>query len=133
MNLGRRLLATQPHDRISPTDGGGVPLRRALGIYGLIGVGLGTMLGGIFSTIGAGANVAGAGGVLASFALTGIACVFVALCYAELSSMVPIASSAAIASTTAIASTSICECARSMPPRVKTTCATRSAWGRFTL
>ena len=94
MNLPQRLLATQPHDRISPTDGGGVPLRRALGIYGLVGVGLGTMLGGIFSTIGAGANVAGAGGVLASFGLTGIACVFVALCYAELASMVPIAGSA---------------------------------------
>jgi basic amino acid/polyamine antiporter, APA family len=94
VNLRQRLLATQPHDRISPADGGGVPLRRALGIYGLIGVGLGTMLGGIFSTIGAGAQAAGAGGVLASFALTGFACVFVALCYAELSSMVPIAGSA---------------------------------------
>ena len=94
MNLRRRLLATQPHDRISPTDGGGVPLRRALGISGLIGVGLGTMLGGIFSTIGSGAQAAGAGGVLASFALTGLACVFVALCYAELASMVPIAGSA---------------------------------------
>jgi APA family basic amino acid/polyamine antiporter len=94
VNVWRRLTATQPHDRISPTDGGGVPLRRALGVFGLICVGLGTMLGGIFSTIGAGANVAGAGGVLASFALTGIACVFVALCYAELASMVPIAGSA---------------------------------------
>jgi APA family basic amino acid/polyamine antiporter len=94
VNVWRRLAATQPHDRISPTDGGGVPLRRALGVAGLIGVGLGTMLGGIFTTIGAGAQAAGAGGVLASFALTGVACLFVALCYAELAAMVPIAGSA---------------------------------------
>ena len=94
MNVWQRLAATQPYDRISPTDGGGVPLRRALGVAGLIGVGLGTMLGGIFTTIGAGAQAAGAGGVLASFALTGIACIFVALCYAELAAMVPIAGSA---------------------------------------
>ncbi len=94
MNLWRRLAATQPYDRIEPGEAGGVPLRRALGVAGLIGVGLGTMLGGIFTTIGAGANAAGAGGVLASFALTGVACIFVALCYAELAAMVPIAGSA---------------------------------------
>jgi APA family basic amino acid/polyamine antiporter len=89
----RRLTATQPYDTIEP-EPGGVPLRRALGVAGLIGVGLGTMLGGIFSTIGSGAQAAGAGGVLASFALDGVVCVFVALCYAELASMVPVAGSA---------------------------------------
>jgi APA family basic amino acid/polyamine antiporter len=88
----RRLTATQPLERLRPESA--VPLRRVLGVAGLIGVGLGTMLGGIFTTIGAGAQAAGAGGVLASFALTGIACVFVALCYAELAAMVPIAGSA---------------------------------------
>jgi APA family basic amino acid/polyamine antiporter len=51
------------------------------------------MLGGIFTTIGAGAATAGPG-VVASFVLSGLACVFVSLCYAELSSMVPIAGSA---------------------------------------
>jgi APA family basic amino acid/polyamine antiporter len=95
VSLWRRLTATQPYDRETPADaGGGVPLRRALGVAGLIGVGLGTMLGGIFSTIGAGAQAAGAGGVLVSFALDGVVCVFVALCYAELASMVPLAGSA---------------------------------------
>jgi len=63
VSLWRRLAATQPYDRISPLDNGGVPLRRALGVAGLIGVGLGTMLGGIFTTIGSGAQAAGAGGV----------------------------------------------------------------------
>jgi APA family basic amino acid/polyamine antiporter len=94
VSLWRRLWATQPYDRLEPGEAGAVPLRRALGVAGLIGVGLGTMLGGIFTTIGAGANAAGAGGVLASFALTGVACIFVALCYAELAAMVPIAGSA---------------------------------------
>ncbi len=89
--LWKRLVATQPHDRVR--TGGGVALRRVLGVPGLIGVGLGTMLGGIFATIGAGMNVAGPG-VIAAFALSGLACVFVALCYAELAAMVPVAGSA---------------------------------------
>jgi APA family basic amino acid/polyamine antiporter len=90
--LVRRLVATQPFDRLHKESD--APLRRCLSVVGLIGVGLGTMLGGIFTTIGAGAQAAGSGGVLASFALTGIACIFVALCYAELAAMVPIAGSA---------------------------------------
>ncbi len=89
--LWKRLVATQPYDR--ERAGGGVALRRVLGVPGLIGVGLGTMLGGIFATIGVGMNAAGPG-VIASFALSGIACVFVALCYAELAAMVPVAGSA---------------------------------------
>ena len=94
MNVWRQLTGTLPHDRLTPERHGGPALKRVLGITGLIGVGLGTMLGGIFTTIGAGANAAGAGGVLAAFVLTGIACFFVALCYAELAAMVPIAGSA---------------------------------------
>jgi APA family basic amino acid/polyamine antiporter len=92
VTVWRRLTAVQPHDRIRRIDG--VPLRRVLGIGGLIGVGLGTMLGGIFTTIGAGTAAAGPGGVMVSFALSGLACFFVALCYAELAAMVPIAGSA---------------------------------------
>jgi APA family basic amino acid/polyamine antiporter len=87
----KRLVATQPHDR--QRAAGGVALRRVLGVPGLIGVGLGTMLGGIFATIGVGMNAAGPG-VIVSFALSGLACVFVALCYAELAAMVPVAGSA---------------------------------------
>jgi APA family basic amino acid/polyamine antiporter len=92
LSLWRRLGAVQPHDRL--VEPGRVPLRRVLGVGGLVGVGLGTMLGGIFTTIGAGTAAAGPGGVLAAFGLSGLACVFVALCYAELASMVPIAGSA---------------------------------------
>jgi APA family basic amino acid/polyamine antiporter len=91
IGIWKRLVATQPHDR--ERSAGGVELRRVLGVPGLIGVGLGTMLGGIFATIGVGMHAAGPG-VLASFALSGLACVFVALCYAELAAMVPVAGSA---------------------------------------
>ncbi|HEY0613731.1 MAG TPA: amino acid permease [Candidatus Elarobacter sp.] len=92
MSLLRNLFARQPHDRERlPTDG--VPLRRVLGVGGLVAVGLGTMLGGIFTTVGSGANAAGPA-VIASFGLAGLTCLFVALCYAELASMVPIAGSA---------------------------------------
>ncbi len=91
MSLARRLFARQPYD--SERTSGGHALRRTLGLAGLIGVGLGTMLGGIFTTIGVGALEAGPG-VILSFLLSGLACVFVSLCYAELASMVPIAGSA---------------------------------------
>ncbi len=91
IEVWKRLVATQPHDR--QRVAGGAALRRVLGVPGLIGVGLGTMLGGIFATIGVGMNAAGPG-VIVAFALSGLACVFVALCYAELAAMVPVAGSA---------------------------------------
>jgi APA family basic amino acid/polyamine antiporter len=92
LSLLRSLFARQPHDRAREA-GDGVPLRRALGVVALLGVGLGTMLGGIFTTVGSGAHAAGPG-VVASFALSGVTCLFVALCYAELASIVPVAGSA---------------------------------------
>lgn len=88
----RQLFAVQPLDRIRP-DAAGPKLRRVLGWPALIGIGLGTMLGGIFTTIGVGAQVAGPG-VILSYLISGVVCVFVALCYAEFASMVPIAGSA---------------------------------------
>ncbi len=91
MYLVRRLLARQPV--ASERTSGGPALRRVLGVTGLISIGLGTMLGGIFATIGVGTLEAGPG-VIVSFLLSGLACVFVSLCYAELASMVPIAGSA---------------------------------------
>jgi len=91
VSLVRQLIARQPVD--SRRTAGGPALRRVLGVPGLISVGLGTMLGGIFTTIGVGTLAAGPG-VVAAFLLSGLACVFVSLCYAELASMVPIAGSA---------------------------------------
>lgn len=88
----QRLSAVQPLASILPHERG-PRLRRVLGWPGLVGIGLGTMIGGIFTTIGAGTAAAGPG-VIAAFAVSGLACVFVALCYAEFAAMVPIAGSA---------------------------------------
>ena len=75
-------------------------LKRALGAFDVTMLGIGAIIGaGIFATIGtAAAGDAlrpGAGPALIfSFVLTGIACGFAALCYAEFAAMVPISGSA---------------------------------------
>ncbi|MDP9110060.1 MAG: amino acid permease, partial [Candidatus Eremiobacteraeota bacterium] len=88
----RQLFARQPLSW-TPPDEGEPRLRRALGWPALTAIGLGTMLGGIFPTIGAGAHAAGPAVVLA-YVLSGLVSVCVALCYAEFASMVPVAGSA---------------------------------------
>ncbi len=75
-------------------------LRRALGSFDLVMLGIGAIIGaGIFATIGTAAagDAArpGAGpALILSFVVTGIACGFAALCYAEFAAMVPISGSA---------------------------------------
>ncbi len=75
-------------------------LRRALGPVHITLFGVGAIIGaGIFATIGTAAagdaHRVGAGpGLMLSFAIAGIVCAFVALCYAEIAAMVPIAGSA---------------------------------------
>ncbi len=86
------LFARQPLAWIS-RENDGPTLRRALGWPALTAIGLGTMLGGIFPTVGAGAHAAGPAVILA-FTLSGIVSLCVALCYAEFASMVPVAGSA---------------------------------------
>ncbi len=88
----RQLFARQPLGWTASADKGPA-LRRVLGWPALTAIGLGTMLGGIFPTIGAGAHAAGPGVILA-YLLSGLVSVCVALCYAEFASMVPVAGSA---------------------------------------
>jgi basic amino acid/polyamine antiporter, APA family len=88
----RQLVARQPLGwTLSVSEG--PTLRRVLGWPALTAIGLGTMLGGIFPTIGAGAHAAGPGVILA-YVLSGLVSVCVAFCYAEFASMVPVAGSA---------------------------------------
>ena len=83
-----------------PEEGHGPTLRRNLSVWSLTALGVGAIIGaGIFSSVGAatagGVDQPGAGpAIIVSFVLTAIACCFAGLCYAELSSMVPIAGSA---------------------------------------
>jgi APA family basic amino acid/polyamine antiporter len=70
-------------------------LRRALGPLHLIGIGIGIIIGaGIFVSTGqAAANYAGPSVVL-SYIFAGFGCLLAGLCYAEFSSMIPVAGSA---------------------------------------
>jgi APA family basic amino acid/polyamine antiporter len=96
------LLRTKSLDEIlaAPEAGHGPTLKRNLSVWALTALGIGAVIGaGIFSTVGTaaagGADHAGAGpALMLSFVLTAVACAFAGLCYAELSSMVPISGSA---------------------------------------
>jgi APA family basic amino acid/polyamine antiporter len=70
-------------------------LRRTLNAFDLTILGIGAIIGvGIFVLTGAAsANYAGPG-VILSFVISGAACTFAALCYAELASSIPVAGSA---------------------------------------
>ncbi|HET6275113.1 MAG TPA: amino acid permease [Candidatus Cybelea sp.] len=91
-SIVKQLLARQPLGWSLGEDRG-PKLRRILGWPSLAAIGLGTMLGGIFPTIGTGAHAAGPAVILA-YVLSGLVSLCVALCYAEFASMVPVAGSA---------------------------------------
>ena len=77
----------------NPDDEG--DLKRALGPWHLISLGIGCIIGaGIFVLTGhAAAGYAGPG-VVISFAIAGLGCLFAGLCYSEYASMIPVAGSA---------------------------------------
>jgi APA family basic amino acid/polyamine antiporter len=93
-------------DIVAEAEGGGSGLRRTLGAFDLVMLGIGAVIGaGIFSAIGTAAvgEMAadgtvvrlGAGPALVlSFVLLGVVCALAGLCYAELTSLIPIAGSA---------------------------------------
>lgn len=70
-------------------------LKRSLGSWGLIALGIGAIIGaGLFSITGmAAANHAGPA-ITISFIVAGLGCAFAGLCYAEFASMIPVAGSA---------------------------------------
>src|SRR5450755_1993746 len=73
----------------------GPVLKRALGPWTLIALGLGNMVGaGIFATVGTGIHNYAGPAILVSFAICAVASACAGLCYAEFSSMVPVAGSA---------------------------------------
>jgi basic amino acid/polyamine antiporter, APA family len=82
-------------DNLLQRSSGSHDLKRTLGPINLTALGVGAIIGaGIFVMTGtAAANYAGPAIVL-SFVLSGLACAFAALCYAEFASMIPIAGSA---------------------------------------
>src|ERR1700736_1909480 len=97
----RQLFRTKSLDAILSESGAPeARLKRSLRAFGVVMLGMGAIVGaGNFATIGTAAagdaTRPGAGpALILSFVLTGIACGFAALCYAELAAMVPISGSA---------------------------------------
>src|ERR1700739_2584200 len=70
-------------------------LNRSLGALNLVLLGIGCIIGtGIFVLTGRAAAQFAGPGIMISFVITGLLCAFVALCYAELASMLPVSGSA---------------------------------------
>ena len=70
-------------------------LKRGLGWPSLTLLGIGGVIGaGIFVLTGQQAAVNAGPAIVISFVIAGVVCAFVALCYAELASMIPVAGSA---------------------------------------
>src|SRR6201987_6388772 len=92
-----RLLATKPITTIlnESHETGEHSLRRALGPSNLISLGIGAIIGtGIFVITGTATALHAGPAVVLSFIFAAIGCVFAGLCYAEFSSMIPVAGSA---------------------------------------
>ncbi|HUZ11898.1 MAG TPA: amino acid permease [Caulobacteraceae bacterium] len=70
-------------------------LKRSLGALNLVLLGIGCIIGtGIFVLTGQAAAEWAGPGIMISFVITGVLCAFVALCYAELASALPVSGSA---------------------------------------
>jgi APA family basic amino acid/polyamine antiporter len=93
--MKRQLLATKPLALLLEEMKGENRLRRILGPIQLTSLGVGAIIGtGIFVLTGKAAHDNAGPALILSFVVSGIACVFAALCYAEFASMVPVAGSA---------------------------------------
>ncbi len=91
------MLATKPLDAllVEAKEEGEHSLKRALGPVNLIALGIGAIIGaGIFVLTGKAAAQNAGPAIVLSFVLSGVACAFAGLCYAEFASLIPIAGSA---------------------------------------
>ena len=81
---------------MTESEGGGGPtLRRTLTATNLVLLGIGAIIGaGIFVLTGQAAAQYAGPGIVISFVIAGLGCLFAGLCYAEFASMIPIAGSA---------------------------------------
>lgn len=95
MKLNNSLFRTKSLEDVLQDTTEGPQLKRTLGAFNLVTLGIGVIIGaGIFSLTGiAAANYAGPA-VTISFMIAALGCAFAGLCYAEFASMLPIAGSA---------------------------------------
>jgi APA family basic amino acid/polyamine antiporter len=89
------IFVTKPVELLAREAEGGAGLRRALGPLELTALGIGAIIGaGIFVLTGHAAAQHAGPAIVLSFVLSGVACAFAGLCYAEMASMIPVAGSA---------------------------------------
>ena len=80
---------------IKSSESGEYQLKRSLGVYNLVSLGIGAIIGaGLFSVTGIAASENAGPSVVLSFVVAAIGCAFAGMCYSELASMIPVAGSA---------------------------------------
>ena len=93
--MANQLFAKKPLGLLLEEMKGENRLRRVLGPLSLTSLGVGAIIGtGIFVLTGVAAHDRTGPALMLSFVVSGTACIFAALCYAEFASMVPVAGSA---------------------------------------
>src|SRR5574340_1162673 len=91
----KTLFARKPISMLLSEMEGENRLRRVLGPLSLTSLGIGCVIGGgIFILTGQAAHDKAGPALILSFVVSGVACIFAALCYAEFASMAPVAGSA---------------------------------------
>jgi len=93
--MSSNIFRTKPINDLLKEASGEKSLKKVLGAFELTMLGVGAIIGtGIFVITGIAAADYSGPAIILSFVISGIACAFAALCYAELAAMVPIAGSA---------------------------------------
>ncbi len=93
--MASQMFTTKPLRMLLDEMAGEHRLRRVLGPVSLTSLGVGAIIGtGIFVLTGIAAHDKTGPALMLSFVVSGIACIFAALCYAEFAAMVPVAGSA---------------------------------------
>jgi APA family basic amino acid/polyamine antiporter len=95
MNIFRRIFRRKSAAALQAEAQADQSLKRALGPVNLTALGIGAIIGaGIFVLTGHAAAQFAGPGIVYSFMLSGLACAFAGLCYAEFASMIPLSGSA---------------------------------------
>jgi amino acid transporter len=91
----QQLFAKKSLEQLAAEAKGENRLRRVLGPIGLTSLGIGAIIGaGIFVITGRAAALDAGPGIMLSYVVAGLGCLFAALCYAEFASTTPVAGSA---------------------------------------
>ncbi|MGB9980479.1 amino acid permease [Methanobacterium sp.] len=92
--MKRKIFRKKSIEELLEVSSGEKGLNRVLGPIGLLMMGIGTIIGaGIFILTGIASAYYAGPAIIISFLISGIACLFTALCYAEFATMIPVAGS----------------------------------------